>query len=61
MRERGGGKCARPLDIEFETSHLNALLLTHTHIDHDPADYLGYLALTNQFIALRRRLLNSLL
>lgn len=24
----------RPLDIEFETSHLNALLLTHTHIDH---------------------------
>ena len=28
------GEDARPLDIEFETSHLNALLLTHTHIDH---------------------------
>ena len=28
------GEDTRPLDIEFETSHLNALLLTHTHIDH---------------------------
>ncbi|MDH5934979.1 MBL fold metallo-hydrolase [Vibrio splendidus] len=28
------GSDARSLDIEFETSHLNALLLTHTHIDH---------------------------
>ncbi len=28
------GSDARPLDIEFETSHLNALLLTHTHINH---------------------------
>ena len=28
------GRDSRPLDIDFETSHLNALLLTHTHIDH---------------------------
>ena len=28
------GKDTRPLDIDFETSHLNAQLLTHTHIDH---------------------------
>jgi len=28
------GEDAHPFDIEFETSHLNALLLTHTHIDH---------------------------
>ncbi|SBT15796.1 Ribonuclease [Vibrio celticus] len=28
------GADTHPLDIEFETSHLNALLLTHTHIDH---------------------------
>lgn len=28
------GRDTRPLDIDFETPHLNALLLTHTHIDH---------------------------
>ncbi|MFL9762645.1 MBL fold metallo-hydrolase [Vibrio cyclitrophicus] len=28
------GEDTHPFDIEFETSHLNALLLTHTHIDH---------------------------
>ncbi|MGF1722568.1 MBL fold metallo-hydrolase [Vibrio kyushuensis] len=28
------GADKRPLDIEFETDHLDALLLTHCHIDH---------------------------
>ena len=28
------GADTRPLDVEFETQHLNALLLTHSHIDH---------------------------
>ncbi|WP_339390001.1 MBL fold metallo-hydrolase [Vibrio neptunius] len=28
------GADARPLDIEFETSHLTAIVITHAHIDH---------------------------
>lgn len=28
------GADTRPLEVEFETQHLNALLLTHSHIDH---------------------------
>ncbi|WP_261882639.1 MBL fold metallo-hydrolase [Vibrio pelagius] len=28
------GADTRPLDVEFKTQHLNALLLTHSHIDH---------------------------
>ncbi|MFM2589109.1 MBL fold metallo-hydrolase RNA specificity domain-containing protein [Vibrio sp. TBV020] len=28
------GADTRPLEIEFSTSHLNALLITHAHIDH---------------------------
>ncbi|MGF1695088.1 MBL fold metallo-hydrolase [Vibrio lamellibrachiae] len=28
------GSDSRPLEIEFETKHLDALLLTHSHIDH---------------------------
>ncbi|MEF1228452.1 MBL fold metallo-hydrolase, partial [Vibrio fortis] len=28
------GADTRPLEVEFKTQHLNALLLTHSHIDH---------------------------
>lgn len=28
------GADTRPLEVEFDTHHLNALLLTHSHIDH---------------------------
>lgn len=28
------GADTRPLEVEFDTEHLNALLLTHSHIDH---------------------------